>query len=63
MEREVSTKAGLSKECFETGICFRVAVAKATHNEIPSRPYKSAAMHLRKGYARIYDNTKHLLDS
>ena len=63
MKRKVSAKAGLLKECFEADICFHVAVAKATHNEILFELYRSAAMHLQKGYVHIYDNTKHFLDS
>ena len=63
MKRKVSAKAGLLKECFEADICFHVAVAKSTHNEILFELYRSAAMHLQKGYVHIYDNTKHFLDS
>lgn len=48
MKRKVSAKAGLLKECFEADICFHVAVAKATHNEILFELYRSAAMHLQK---------------
>ena len=63
MERKTSAKDGLLKECIEADIHFHVAVAKATHNEILFELYRSASVHLQKGYSHIYDDTKHFLDS
>ena len=63
IERKTSAKDGLLKECIEADIHFHVAVAKATHNEILFELYRSASVHLQKGYSHIYDDTKHFLDS
>lgn len=63
MERKTFAKDGLLKECIEADIHFHVAIAKATHNEILFELYRSASIHLQKGYCHIYDDTKHFLDS
>lgn len=63
IERKTSAKSNLLEECIDADIHFHVAVAKATHNEILFELYKSASIHLYKGYNHIYDDTKHFLDS
>lgn len=63
LERKISAEANLLKECIEADIHFHVAVARATHNEILSELYRSASVHLQKGYSHIYDDTEHFLNS
>ena len=63
LERKISAEANLLEECIEADIHFHVAVARATHNEILFELYRSASIHLQKGYSHIYDDTGHFLDS
>lgn len=63
LKRKSFAKAGLLEECIEADIHFHVAVAKATHNEILFELYRSASIHLQKGYNHIYDDTKYFSDS
>ncbi len=60
-ERKKAALAGALEECIEADINFHVAVAKATHNTILYELYKSAAIHLQKGFRHIYDDTSDFL--
>ena len=60
-DRKTAADAETLEECIEADINFHVAVAKATHNKILYDLYKSAAIHLQKGFRHIYDDASDFL--
>ena len=53
-ERGATAAAGRLEACIEADIRFHVALAEATHNEILYELYRSATIHLQKGFEHIY---------
>ena len=55
--RNINAKTGLLKECIEADLNFLIAIADATHNRIVTVIFRSASLHLRSEFIRIYDGT------
>ncbi len=62
-ERGATAAAGRLEACIEADIRFHVALAEATHNEILYELYRSATIHLQKGFEHIYVDTGYFLAS
>lgn len=62
-DRKTAAEAGALEECIEADVNFHVAVAEAAHNDILCELYRSAAVHLKRGFRHIYDDTSFFLAS
>ena len=62
-ERGATAAAGRLEACIEADIRFHVALAEATHNEILYELYRSATIHLQKGFEHNYVDTGYFLAS
>ena len=62
-ERGATAAAGRLEACIEADIRFHVALAEATHNEILYELYRSATIHLQKGFEHIYVDPGYFLAS
>ncbi|WP_374173037.1 FadR/GntR family transcriptional regulator [Flavobacterium tructae] len=58
LNRMIAAKEGNLEECVEADIQFHIAIAKASKNEILADLYKSASVHLKKGFLHLYGDTK-----
>jgi DNA-binding FadR family transcriptional regulator len=61
--RMVAAERGLLEECVEADIQFHIAIAEASKNEILADLYKSASIHLKKGFLHLYPDTKIFQDT
>jgi DNA-binding FadR family transcriptional regulator len=56
--RMIAAEKGLLEECIEADVQFHIAIAEASKNEILADLYKSASIHLKKGFLQLYPDTK-----
>ncbi|OMQ10345.1 FadR/GntR family transcriptional regulator [[Flexibacter] sp. ATCC 35103] len=61
--RMIAANRGLLEECIEADIQFHIAIAEASKNEILADLYKSASIHLKKGFLHLYPDTKIFQDT
>ena len=61
--RMKAAESGLLEECIEADIQFHIAIAQASKNEILADLYKSASVHLKKGFLHLYPDTKIFQDT
>ncbi|KQB39910.1 FadR/GntR family transcriptional regulator [Flavobacterium aquidurense] len=61
--RMAAANRGLLEECIEADIQFHIAIAEASKNEILADLYKSASVHLKKGFLHLYPDTKIFQDT
>ena len=61
--RMKTANEGLLEECVEADIQFHIAIAEASKNEILADLYKSASVHLKKGFLHLYPDTKIFLET
>jgi DNA-binding FadR family transcriptional regulator len=58
MARKQAGIDGLIEDCIEADICFHVAIAEASKNEILADLYKSTSVHLKNWFLLIYTDTQ-----
>ncbi|MFH6994978.1 FadR/GntR family transcriptional regulator [Flavobacterium sp. FlaQc-48] len=61
--RMIAANENNLEECVEADIQFHVAIAEASKNEILADLYKSASVHLKKGFLHLYPDTQIFKDT
>lgn len=61
--RMIAANEGNIEECIEADVQFHIAIAEASKNEILADLYKSASVHLKKGFLHLYPDTKIFLET
>lgn len=63
LNRLIAANKNNLEDCVEADIQFHVAIAEASKNEILADLYKSASVHLKKGFLQLYKDTQIFKDT